>query len=139
MTAGVVALVVALVASSAFGLWRRRTDGRFRSANPVEAERLSAAELGDELGSRATLVQFSSEFCAPCRATRLVLSDVASNTPGVRHVELAAEYHHELIRRFDVRRTPTLLVLDAGGVVRHRAAGATDRQQVLAALATVTR
>ena len=29
------------------------------------------------LGERATLLQFSSAFCAPCRATRQVLSEVA--------------------------------------------------------------
>ncbi len=140
MSPGLIALVVVLVVTTAFGLWRRNTDGRFQSVQSPQqpaGERLSADELGAELGVRATLVQFSSAFCAPCRTARVVLGDVAANTPGVTHVEIAAEDQIELIRRFDVRRTPTLLVLDAAGRVRHRATGAPDRAAVLAALATV--
>ncbi len=68
---------------------------------------ITGAELGVPLGSRATLVQFSSEFCAPCRATRQVLAEVAGMTAGVAHVEIDAESHLELARRLEVRRTPT--------------------------------
>ena len=141
MTQGVVALIAVVLLATAFGLWRRFSDGRFRAADndaKSTGDSLTAGELGQSLGDRATLVQFSSAFCAPCRATRVVLNEVAEHTPGVRHVELDAESHLELIRRFDVRRTPTLLVLDSRGVVRHRAAGATDRAHVLSALASVT-
>ena len=86
-------------------------------------ERLTAADLGGPLGERATLVQFSSAFCAPCRATRRVLAEVAAMVEGVRHVEIDAEAHLELVRRLGVLKTPTVLVLDAGGsVVRRRRA-----------------
>jgi thiol-disulfide isomerase/thioredoxin len=95
---------------------------------------MSAAELGAPLGERATLVQFSSAFCAPCRTTRVVLSDVSSVVPGVTHVEIDAESHLDLVRRHDVRRTPTVLVLDADGSVVRRATGAPRRADVLAAL-----
>jgi thiol-disulfide isomerase/thioredoxin len=152
MSPGLWAFVFVMALSTAFGLWRRATDGRFRStartiragkAVPgaagelAPAQHLSAADLGRALGERATLLQFSSAFCAPCHATRVVLGDVAENTPGVVHVEVSAEERIELIQRFDVRRTPTLLVLDSAGVVRHRATGAPHKSQVLAALATV--
>ena len=53
------------------------------------------AEVGETLGERATLLQFSSAFCAPCRATRRVLADVAEVVPGVAHVEVDAEHHLE--------------------------------------------
>ncbi|QZY28799.1 TlpA family protein disulfide reductase [Nocardioides coralli] len=89
----------------------------------------------DQLGERATLLQFSSAFCAPCRATRRVLHDVAETVPGVTHVEIDAEHHLDLVRRVGVRRTPTTLVLDAAGNEVTRAAGAPRREQVLAALA----
>jgi thiol-disulfide isomerase/thioredoxin len=95
---------------------------------------VGAADLGAELGERATLLQFSSAFCAPCRATRHVLADVAGIVPGVRHVEIDAESHLDLVRRLGVQRTPTTLVLDAAGVEVSRAAGALRKQQVLAAL-----
>jgi thiol-disulfide isomerase/thioredoxin len=96
--------------------------------------RLTAADLGGPLGERATLVQFSTAFCAPCRATRRVLADVAALVEGVRHVEVDAEANLDLVRRLDVARTPTVLVLDAGGAVVRRAAGQPRRADVIAAL-----
>ncbi len=86
------------------------------------------------LGERATLLQFSSAFCAPCRATRRVLTDVSTTVPGVEHLEVDAELHLELVRRVGVLRTPTTLVLDASGNEVARAAGAPRTEQVLAAL-----
>ncbi len=92
--------------------------------------------MGETLGERATLLQFSSAFCAPCRATRRVLADVAQVVPGVTHVEVDAEHHLEAVRRFGVLRTPTTIVLGADGTEVTRAAGAPRKEQVLAALAT---
>lgn len=103
---------------------RGRDDGR----------RLVAAELGGELGERATLVQFSSAFCAPCRATRRVLGEVAAMVPGVTHVEIDAEARLELVRALGILRTPTVLVLDSGGRVVRRAAGQPRKADVIAAL-----
>ncbi|MEZ7003725.1 TlpA family protein disulfide reductase [Streptomyces sp. AD55] len=99
-----------------------------------DGRRLGAAELGTGLGARATLVQFSSAFCAPCRATRRVLADVAAMVPGVGHVEIDAESRLELVRAWGVERTPTVLVLDAGGRVVRRAAGLPRKADVIAAL-----
>ncbi|WP_228718533.1 thioredoxin family protein [Kitasatospora acidiphila] len=98
---------------------------------------LSAAELGAGvvLGERATLVQFSTAFCQPWRATRRVLAQVAALVPGVAHVDIDAEQHLELVRRLEILRTPTTLVLDAHGTLVHRAAGQPRRAAVLAALA----
>ncbi|GHH72253.1 thiol reductase thioredoxin [Streptomyces sulfonofaciens] len=100
-----------------------------------DAQRLGAAELGCAPGERATLVQFSSAFCRPCAATRRVLADVAAMVPGVAHVDLDAEGHLALVRALDIRRTPTVLVLDATGRVVRRAAGQPRRADVIAALA----
>lgn len=97
-------------------------------------KRLGAAELGEGLGERATLVQFSSAFCAPCRATRRVLADVAAMVPGVAHVEIDAEEHLDLVRRFDILKTPTVLVLDADGRIVRRATGRPRKADVIAAL-----
>ncbi len=139
MNPGLVILVLAVVVAAGFGLYRRRVDGSFADAAPVveEASVWSAvtASLPDaQLGERATLVQFSSAFCAPCRTTRVVLADVAERYDGVAHVEIDAEQHLELVRELDVRRTPTTLVLDRAGHEITRAAGAPRREQVLAAL-----
>jgi thiol-disulfide isomerase/thioredoxin len=141
-----------------FGLYRAYADGRFRGTHPLRqlppvveegAQRPSRNHApqppdapdslvpGDRLGERATLLQFSSAFCAPCRATRRVLADVATAVPGVRHVELDAEQHLDLVRRVGVTRTPTTLVLDGTGREVTRAAGAPRKEQVLAALAGI--
>ncbi|GAQ62850.1 thioredoxin [Streptomyces scabiei] len=97
-------------------------------------KRLDAAELGEGLGERATLVQFSSAFCAPCRATRRVLAEVAALVPGVAHVEIDAEEHLDLVRRLDILKTPTVLVLDADGRIVRRASGQPRKADVIAAL-----
>ena len=92
------------------------------------------AELGAAAGERATLLQFSSAFCAPCRATRRVLGEVARTVPGVAHVEVDAERHLDVVRRLAVDKTPTTLVLDAGGREVRRATGQPTPAHVLQAL-----
>jgi thiol-disulfide isomerase/thioredoxin len=140
VTTGLLTALLVLLASGVFGLWRRRTDGVMRerrSAPQAEpAGELSEPVLGGPLGDRATLVQFSSAFCAPCRATRVVLGKIASDVDGVAHYDLDAESHLELVRALDIRRTPTTLVLDAAGRETARAGGVPRREQVLAALGT---
>lgn len=95
---------------------------------------LGPGDLGAELGERATLVQFSTAFCQPCRATRRVLADVAGMVGGVAHVEIDAERELSLVRALGVTATPTVLVLDAAGRVVRRAAGQPRRADVIAAL-----
>ena len=144
MTAGQWALLVSLVLAVGFGVFRAWRDGRFSGTHRVRGVASEAApepgvldghELAAGLGERATLLQFSSAFCAPCRATRRILADVAAVVPGVTHVEVDAEHHLELVRRLGIVRTPTTLVLDSGGHEVSRAAGAPRKEQVLAALA----
>ncbi|MFG2602221.1 TlpA family protein disulfide reductase [Streptomyces sp. NPDC048514] len=99
-----------------------------------DGKRLGAAELGGERGERATLVQFSSAFCAPCRATRRILGEIAAMVPGVTHVEIDAEARLDLVRELRVLRTPTVLVLDAEGREVRRATGQPRKADVIAAL-----
>ena len=188
---GLLVAVGVLVLATAFGLWRRHTDGRLRpagarpsgppatstvaSARPAPAAAAAIvkgsgeaeasgeveasvggarpegdgmteagrgdvvaprllAELGVEPGA-VTLLQFSSAFCQPCRATRRILGDVAGMVPGVRHVEVDAESHLDVVRALDIWRTPTTLVLDGGGAIVRRATGVPRKAQVVAVLA----
>jgi thiol-disulfide isomerase/thioredoxin len=98
---------------------------------------MTGAELGEPLGQRATLVQFSTAFCAPCRATRRILAEVAGMVDGVAHVEIDAESHLDLVRRLDIRRTPTVLVLGPDGRIAKRASGQPRKPDVIAALGQV--
>jgi thiol-disulfide isomerase/thioredoxin len=131
---GLALCVAVLAAASVHGVLQRRRSGRIRVRGRDDDKRLGAEELGADLGERATLVQFSSAFCAPCRATRRVLGEVAGLVPGVAHVEIDAEAHLELVRALDVLKTPTVLVLDAGGRVVRRATGQPRKADVIAAL-----
>lgn len=96
--------------------------------------RVSPSEIGQPLGERATLLQFSSAFCAPCRATRRVLSEVAGMTDGVAHVEIDAESRLDLVRALGILRTPTVLVLAADGRIVRRASGQPRKADVIGAL-----
>lgn len=123
---GLIVLAVALALALAFGLYRRRTDGRVVSvSDAVAAEPRNDRPFGLDfnLGQRATLVQFSTEMCAPCRPTRDILASIAAQRPGVTHVDIDATERVDLVAEFDVRRTPTVLILDGSGQLRHRVTG----------------
>jgi thiol-disulfide isomerase/thioredoxin len=159
MTGGLIALAVALVAATALGLALRWRAGRFRAARsgPVQAvgtgpagtgpagtgsagrtgtDVLTEADLGGRLGRQATLVQFSTAFCAPCRPTRQILAQVAGMADGVTHVEIDAAARLDLVRRLRINSTPTVLVLGPDGAVVKRAAGLPRKADVIAALGT---
>ena len=127
-------LVGVLVATAVLGLLWRMRQGRLRGVAPSASLLPLLSELGHAAGERATLVQFSSAFCAPCRATKRILSDVAAVVPGVRHVEVDAEAHLDVVRRLGIVKTPTTLVLDRHGRVTKRAAGQPRKEHILAAL-----
>ena len=129
-------ILIVLGAATAYGLWYQKSRGKIQ-AKAVSSNGLTAAVIGGDLGSRATLVQFSSAFCTPCRATRTLLENVVNDLNDVRHVEIDAETNLELVRKLDIRSTPTTLILNSFGVEVGRAVGAPKRDQVLAALAAI--
>ena len=163
VTGGLIALAAALVAASVLGLALRRRAGRFRagpglragsgslragSASPAQTANsaqsagtrpdvLTEADLGGPLGPRATLVQFSTPFCAPCRPTRQILGQVAGMVDGVTHVDVDAAERLDLARRLRINSTPTVLVLDQDGAIVKRAAGLPRKADVIAALGSV--
>jgi len=124
----VVAALVGLVAfATVLGMLWRASQGRARIA--------SGRIEGVALGNRATLLQLSTEVCAPCRATARVLHDVAD--AEVSHVEVDIADRPDLVSRFNVLQTPTTLILDRDGVVRSRIGGAVRREIVLRELERV--
>ncbi len=136
LTGRLLLLVLLLTAASALWLARRRSDGAFVAvaAGPTSAARIAAAELGAELGARATFVQFSAPTCATCPQVSRVLSTEAARVAGVRHVEVPAHERLDLVRRHGVLRTPTVLLLGPDGTVASRTAGPLDAGQARAAL-----
>lgn len=164
---GVWIVVGVLLAATAFGIWNRWSSGRIKDSAPAQPATVSAtlpgivpareddplaeieadqpeapvsaltAVLDGRLGQKATMVQFSSAFCQPCRATRRILEEVTAMVPGVAHVEIDAEDHLELVRELNIRRTPTVLFLDASGRQVKHASGLPRKVDVIAALGDI--
>ncbi|TDV40040.1 TlpA family protein disulfide reductase [Actinophytocola oryzae] len=128
---GVLVLVGTLVLASAVGVTMKARDGRVRatreSALPPEV-----AALVRPAG--VTLVQLSTTFCAPCRHTRVLLSDLATRTDGLHHAELDLTERPDLARELSVLRTPTTIAVDGTGREILRVGGVPARDELLAAL-----
>ena len=129
-------ILIVLTLASAYGFWYQRSRGKVKAKKSTHAA-ISASDIGSELGSRVTLVQFSSAFCTPCRATRALLTDITADLSDVKHIDIDAEKSLDLVRRLDIRSTPTTLVIDKSGMEVGRAVGAPKRAEVLATLAAI--
>ena len=130
-----IALVIAaalLAATVVVGLLLRRRDGR---AVTVHGDRqVDPADLMRPLGDQATLVQFSTEFCARCPQVRRMLGTIAAERTGVVHAEVDLTSRSDLAARYKVLSTPTTLVVDPDGRIRSRFTGVPTRADVLTAL-----
>jgi thiol-disulfide isomerase/thioredoxin len=142
VTGGLIALAATLLVATVVGFALRRRAGRFRPGRPgtglatakAGTDVLTEADLGRSLGARATLVQFSTAFCAPCRPTRQILAQVADMVDGVTHVEIDAAERLDLVRRLRINSSPTVLVLGPDGAIVRRAVGLPRKADVIAAL-----
>jgi len=145
VTGGLIALAAAVAAATVLGVALRRRAGRFRPGPAGTGAKtagagdsaLTEADLGSRLGQQATLVQFSTAYCASCRPTRQILAQVAGVVDGVTHVEIDAAERLDLARRLRISSTPTVLVLGPDGAIVRRAVGLTRRADVIAALRSV--
>ena len=134
-TTGLIVVAVVLLVAAAVGLWRRATDGRVLAVSGGPA----GTEIpGDVAGDLPLVVQFSSEVCAPCRGVRHVVAEVVDARDDIRAVDLDVAEHPGLAERFNVMRTPTVLVLDADRTPRFRASGPLTRADLSDALARVS-
>jgi thiol-disulfide isomerase/thioredoxin len=127
-------LAVALVATGAAAWWLRTRDGAVRTDPQAAVEPSPAFE---RLGVRPaeadlTVVQFSTAFCGPCRATKARLHQLQATRPGLAVVQVDAESHLDEVRELDVRRTPTLFYLDRQGALVGRSSGAPRPEELTA-------
>jgi len=115
---GLIALAVVLVAVVVIAVLKSRLDGRVRSVEP------SLGDLGIEFpAGQVTVVQFSGEFCAVCPQARTLVERVLRDHPGIAHVEVDVAEHLPAVQALDIRRTPTLFLVDKHGRPVHRASG----------------
>ncbi len=127
-----------VVVATGLGLiWRARTGRVRRSAGT----RIAADSLGTDarLGSSATIVQFSTEFCGPCRIAERVLGELAARRTDVEFIDVDLGRRPQLATEFGVLQTPTILLLDAGGGVRSRIVGVPRVRDVTARLEEIAK
>jgi thioredoxin 1 len=100
---------------------------------------LTEATFDEAVGSSQlpVLVEFWTEWCPPCKALAPVLDAVASERHDqLRVYRVNSDDHPALAARFGVMSVPTLLVFDAGRIVK-RMIGARGKNHLVQELAEV--
>jgi len=123
------AIITGIVLGSAIiGFACLRSGFRVRTLRSSNAQRITVDDLGlpdgAQFGERATLVQFSTQFCAKCPATSRLLQSETAELDGVEHLEIDLTDAIEVAKRFSVLQTPTVLVIDETGQLCARITGA---------------
>ena len=135
MSSGVYVLLAVLVLSAAFGIYRKVSDGRLREEIVPPLQGLSEhLHLDHDYPPQVTFLQFSSEFCQPCRVTNKLLDEVTNSFPAICHIELDVVEHMDLVKTYGITRTPTTLIIDKSGTVHFRATGVPKKAELTAAV-----
>lgn len=130
-------LAVLLAATVGLGLllqWQQRRPRRQDAGEVVDPRRLGA----DGLGEAATLLQFSTETCSRCPGMHRILSSIASQHDGVRHLDIDLTHRPDIAQHFHVLQTPTTFILDRGGVIQTRFGGTPGRDVIDFELSRIT-
>jgi len=123
-----------LLISTAIGFYYRSKNGVIRKKRRLH---ISEAEFAGAYGSRVTILQFSTTFCSQCRAAKSLISDVVKDEKDISYLEIDAESNLALVRKVDVRSTPTTIFLDKDGYEIARATGAPKRDQLQKVIASL--
>jgi len=129
-----VLLGLILLISTLVGLLYRRKNGVIQKKRRLH---ISEVEFAGRYGSRVTILQFSTTFCSQCRAAKALISDVVKDEKDISYLEIDAESNLALVRKVDVRSTPTTVFLDKGGFEIARATGAPKRDQLQKVIASL--
>ena len=127
-------LVLILLISTAIGFWYRSKNGVIRKKRRLH---IGEAEFAGTYGKRITILHFSTTFCSQCRAAKALISDVVKDEKDISYLEIDAESNLALVRKVDVRSTPTTIFLDKAGYEIARATGAPKRDQLQKVIASL--
>ena len=135
MNNGGYVLIAVLLLSVAFGIYRKVSDGKLREEIVPPLQGLSEhLHLDHDHPPQVTFLQFSSEFCQPCRVTNKLLDEVTNSFPAICHIELDVVEHMDLVKTYGITRTPTTLIIDKSGTVHFRATGVPKKAELTAAV-----
>ena len=119
--------LVALTLVAGFAL--KLTAGQSKqidSTEVIDLKRLGATKQGfpiEELGRKATLLQFSTQYCGQCPGVARQLAQLEYRDGGLSHVEVDITDRIELAAHFSISQTPTIFILDEKGRIRSRISG----------------
>jgi len=127
-------LLLLISITSVIGLTLRAKKGVIKKGGKLK---VSEGEFGGKYGSRLTILQFSTTFCSECRTAKAIVQDVVKPYKDISYVEVDAESNLDLVRRIDIRSTPTTIFLDSKGFEVARAKGAPKRDQLIKAIKAI--
>ena len=127
-------LLLLIYITSVIGLTMRAKKGVIKKGSKLK---ISEGEFGGKYGSRLTILQFSTTFCSECRTAKAIVKDVVKDSRDITYVEVDAESNLDLVRRVDIRSTPTTIFLDSKGFEIARAKGAPKRDQLIKAIKAI--
>ena len=108
---------------------------RHKSSFMVNSDLLDRHQL--QLGKNVTLLQFSTAFCSPCKATAQIISQLVQGMDDVVYFQVASEENLKLVEKFDIKTTPTVIFFNRDGIEVGRAAGIPTKEQVLISINAV--
>ena len=127
-------LLLLMSLTSVIGLTLRAKKGVIKKGSRLK---ISEGEFGGKYGSRLTILQFSTTFCSECRTAKSIVKDVVKDSKDITYVEVDAESNLDLVRRVDIRSTPTTIFLDSKGFEVARAKGTPKRDQLIKAIKAI--
>ena len=127
-------LLLLISLTSVIGLLLRLKKGVIKKGGKLK---VSEGEVGGKYGSRLTILQFSTTFCSECRTAKAIVQDVVKLFKDIAYIEVDAESNLDLVRRVDIRSTPTTIFLDSKGFEVARAKGAPKRDQLIKAIKAI--
>ena len=127
-------LLLLISLTSVIGLTLRAKKGVIKKGSRLK---ISEVEFAGKYGSRLTILQFSTTFCSECRTAKAIVKDVVKDSNDITYVEVDAETNLDLVRRVDIRSTPTTIFLDSKGFEIARAKGAPKRDQLIKAIKAI--
>jgi thioredoxin-related protein len=126
-----------LVLSSAFGLFLQFTRGKLTNkySNEISFDQL---KTGHDLGKKATILQFKTEYCSICPGVKRQINELIKNDKGISFYEIDAVERIELAKKLHVKSSPTVLFFNEAGLEEGRIIGAPKKDQLRNTLEKIT-
>ena len=126
-----------LAISTAFGLFLHFTRGKLtkKYSNEITFDQLN---IGEELGKKATILQFKTEYCSICPGVKRQINELIKNDAGISFYEIDAVEKIELAKQLRVKSSPTVLFFNEAGLEEGRIIGAPKKDQLRNTLEKIT-